>query len=160
MYKKVEQLETELENFELPFGGKLAEDNRWVIMAKLIPWAEVEGVAGDPRREEYAKKFTIEIGAPAKPSRMALGALIIKEKLGISDRETVEQIRENPYLQYFVGLKSCRNEAPFEALMLVHFRQRLEIDLVNKINIKMCEEGRGEVETEKKSSRAVRKKRV
>jgi Transposase DDE domain/Transposase domain (DUF772) len=60
-------------------------------MAKLIPWTEVE--------EEYAKKFTIEIGAPAKPSRMALGALIIKEKLGISDRETVEQIRENPYLQ-------------------------------------------------------------
>jgi hypothetical protein len=49
MYKKAEQLETESENFELPFGGKLAEDNRWVIMAKLIPWAEVE--------EEYAKKI-------------------------------------------------------------------------------------------------------
>ena len=81
MYKKVEQLETESKNFELPFGGELAEDNRWVIMAKLIPWAEVEGVAGDPRREEYAKKFTIEIGGPAKSSRMALGALIIKEKL-------------------------------------------------------------------------------
>ena len=41
MYKKVEQFETESENFELPFGGKLAEDNRWVIMAKLIPWSEV-----------------------------------------------------------------------------------------------------------------------
>ncbi len=152
MYKKNEQLETELDNFELPFGGKLATDNRWVIMAKLIPWVEVE--------EEYAKKFTLEIGAPAKSSRIALGALIIKEKLGISDRETVEQIRENPYLQYFIGLKSYRNEAPFEASMLVHFRQRLEIDLVNKINIKMCEEGRGEVETLKKRSRSVRKKRV
>jgi Transposase domain (DUF772) len=167
MYKKVEQLETESENFELPFEGKLSEDNRWVIMAKLIPcldsrssgsptsanrWLEVE--------EEYAKKFTMEIGAPAKSSRMALGALIIKEKLGISDRETVEQIRENPYLQYFIGLTSYRNEAPFEASMLVHFRQRLKIDLVNKINIKMCEEGRGEVETEKKLSRAARKKRV
>jgi transposase, IS5 family len=81
MYKKAEYLETESENFELPFGGKLAADNRWVIMAKLIPWLEVE--------EEYAKKFTILVGAPAKPSRMALGALIIKEKLGISDRETV-----------------------------------------------------------------------
>jgi transposase, IS5 family len=152
MYKKVEQLETELENFELPFGGKLAEDNRWVIMAKIIPWTEVE--------EEYAKKFTLLLGAPAKSSRMALGALIIKEKLGISDRETVEQIRENPYLQYFIGMKRYRNEAPFEASMLVHFRQRLEIDLVNKINIKMCEEDRGEVETEKKLSRAARKKRV
>jgi transposase, IS5 family len=151
MYKKAEQLETELENFELPFGGKLAEDNRWVIMAKLIPWSEVE--------EEYAKKFTILLGAPAKPSRMALGALIIKEKLGVSDRETVEQIRENPYLQYFIGLKSYRNEAPFEASMLVHFRQRLEVDLVNRINIKMCEEAREEVKAEKKSSERVRKKR-
>jgi Transposase domain (DUF772) len=152
MYKKVEQLETESENFELPFGGKLAEDNRWVIMAKLIPWAELE--------EEYAKKFTLLLGAPAKSSRMALGALIIKEKLGISDRETVEQIRENPYLQYFIGLNSYRNEAPFEASMLVHFRQRLEIDLVNKINSKMCEENGEKVEPGKKSSKAVAKKRV
>ena len=152
MYKKAEQIEAELENFELPFGGKLAADNRWVIMAKLIPWSEVE--------EEYAKKFTILVGAPAKPSRMALGALIIKEKLGISDRETVEQIRENPYLQYFIGLKSYRNEAPFEASMLVHFRQRLEIDLVNKINSKMCEENGEKVEAEKKLPKAVKKKRV
>ena len=152
MYKKVEQLETESENFELPFGGKLAEDNRWVIMAKLIPWAEVE--------EEYAKKFTPLLGAPAKSSRMALGSLIIKEKLGISDRETVEQIRENPYLQYFIGLNSYRNEAPFEASMLVHFRQRLEIDLVNKINSKMCRENGEKVEPGKKSSKAVAKMRV
>ena len=152
MYKKTEQLETESENFELPFGGKLAEDNRWVIMAKLIPWSEVE--------EEYAKKFTILVGAPAKPSRMALGALIIKEKLGISDRETVEQIRENPYFQYFIGLNSYENEAPFEASMLVHFRQRLEIDLVNKINSKMCKESEEEAETEKKLLKATKKKRA
>ena len=152
MYKKAEQLETESENFELPFGGKLAEDNRWVIMAKLVPWSEVE--------EEYAKKFTILLGAPAKSSRMALGALIIKEKLGISDRETVEQIRENPYLQYFIGLKSYRNEAPFEASMLVHFRQRLEMDLVNKINSRMCEKNGGKVESEKKSPKVVTKKKA
>ena len=45
---------------------------------------------------------------------MALGALIIKEKLGISDRETVEQIRENPYLQYFIGQSTYSNEFPFD----------------------------------------------
>jgi hypothetical protein len=44
------------------------------------------------------------MGAPGKLFRMALGALIIKEKLGTSDRETVEQIQENPYLQYFIGM--------------------------------------------------------
>jgi hypothetical protein len=45
---------------------------------------------------------------------MALGALIIKEKLGISDRPRVEQIRENPYLQYFIGQVSYSNELPFD----------------------------------------------
>merc|ERR1711925_43485 len=48
--------------------------------------------------EEYAKLFSAEKGAPAKLFRMALETLIIKEKLGTSDRETIEQIRENPYL--------------------------------------------------------------
>jgi transposase, IS5 family len=83
----------------------LSETNRWVMMAKMIPWSEFES--------EYASLFFQEMGAPAKTVRMALGSLIIKERLGIikerlgiSDRETVEQIRENPYLQYFIGLSS------------------------------------------------------
>ena len=38
----------------------------------------------------------MERGAPALNVRIGLGRLIIKEKLGISDRETVEQIKENP----------------------------------------------------------------
>ena len=82
MYRKSNQSELTPENFELPFSGKLSPDNRWLIMAELIPWAEFE--------VEYAEKFSEKMGAPAKPFRMALGALIIKEKLGISDRETVE----------------------------------------------------------------------
>ncbi len=95
MYRKVDSTPTSPENFELPFEGKLSQDNRWVIMANLIPWDEFE--------EEYARNFAEDIGAPALPFRIALGGLIIKEKLGTSDRETVEQIKENPYLQSFIG---------------------------------------------------------
>ena len=47
-------------------------------MADLIPWQEFE--------DEYASLFSEEMGAPAKSFCMALGALIIKEKLEISDR--------------------------------------------------------------------------
>ena len=132
MYRFEEQSQVSSENFELPFEGKLSEDNRWVIMASLIPWSEFE--------DEYASIFSEEIGAPAKSFRMALGALIIKEKLGISDRETVEQIKENPYLQYFIGISSYSNETPFDASMLVYFRQRIGIELVNRINQKMVKE--------------------
>jgi IS5 family transposase len=96
VYRKVDPDGTPPESFEFPQGGKLASDNRWVMMAQLIPWSEFEA--------EYAENFASSMGAPAKSFRIALGALIIKEKLGTSDRETVEQIRENPYLQYFIGL--------------------------------------------------------
>ena len=94
-----------------------------------------------------------EKGPPAKSFRLALGALIIKEKLGISDRETVEQIRENPYLQYFIGQSSYSNEAPFDPSLLVHFRQRISVDIVNKINEEMVKRIRetADSESEKKS---------
>ena len=74
------------------------------------------------------------MGAPAKPFPMALGALIIKERLKTSDEETVEQIKENPYLQYFLGLTGYTNKAPFEASMFVHFRQRLNQEVSGRIN--------------------------
>ncbi len=144
MYRKAQESPITPENFELPIGTKLSAENRWVIMANLIPWEEFE--------EEYAKNFSEEMGAPAKTFRMALGALIIKENNRITDRETVEQIRENPYLQYFIGLKSYSYEAPFDASMLVHFRQRISLDLVNKVNEEMVKRGTEETEKQDESS--------
>jgi len=115
------------------------------MMAKLIPWSEFEA--------EYAQNFAKSMGAPAKSFRMALGALIIKEKLGTSDRETVEQISENPYLQYFIGLSSYSNEIPFDASLLVHFRQRISVNLVNKVNQKMVKKIREATSTKSESNK-------
>ncbi|TRU45581.1 MAG: IS5/IS1182 family transposase, partial [Microcystis aeruginosa Ma_QC_Ca_00000000_S207] len=47
MYRKSELPSTPPDNFEFPSEGKLSPDNRWVIMANLIPWSEFE--------EEYAQ---------------------------------------------------------------------------------------------------------
>ena len=145
MYRKNKQLVSSKKTFVLSPEWNLCEDNRWVVMAELIPWSEFE--------EEYALYFSESMGAPAKPFRMALGALIIKEKLGISDRETVEQIKENPYLQYFIGQEYYSNEAPFDASMMVHFRQKISANFVKKINKKMVKNAIEEREesSEKKS---------
>jgi hypothetical protein len=126
MYRTTNSKQLSFENFYLPFGGKLSGDNRWVKLASLIPWHELES--------EYAKQFSEDTGAPAKSFRVALGALIIKERLGTSDRETVEQIRENPYLQYFLGFSEYSDVPPFEASTFVHFRKRLGLDLVLRMN--------------------------
>jgi IS5 family transposase len=71
--------------------------------------------------------------------RIALGALIVKERLGLTDEETVQQIRENPYLQYFLGYGSYRSEAPFEASMMVHFRKRLGMEDLNWVQEKIAQ---------------------
>ncbi len=127
MYRENDTKQIEIEDFYLPFGGHLDEENRWVILGKKIPWAELE--------EDYKKKLSgSELGAPAKSLRMALSALIIKEKLQISDREVVEQIRENHYLQYFIGMKGYEDKEPFDASMMVHFRKRLDGELLAKAN--------------------------
>ena len=121
------QEQLEFEDFHLPFGGKLRSDNRWVRLAKLIPWRDVEKV--------YASSLAgTGQGAPAMSVRVALGALIIKERIGASDEETVEQIRENHYLQYFLGLKQYEDEQLFHPTMFVYFRKRFPSDTLNRIN--------------------------
>jgi len=125
MYRHNEK-QQRIEDFVLPFAGKLRGNNRWVVLSKKIPWDLVEG--------EYSRNFTRRMGAPAHSARMAFGALLIKEKLGLSDEETVEQIMENPYLQYFIGLGSYIQEKPFDPSMMVHFRKRFPEDVLARIN--------------------------
>ncbi|NEZ56884.1 IS5 family transposase [Adonisia turfae] len=133
MYRQSSPGQLSFEDFYLPFGGKLSSENRWVKLAEMIPWDEFEST--------YASQFSEDMGAPAKGFRMALGALIIKEKLGTSDRETIDQIRENPYLQYFLGLHEYSDTPPFDASMLVHFRKRIRVDLVSAVNESVVEAG-------------------
>ena len=63
MYRKSNESPLTPEKFELPVSVKLSPDNRWVIMAELIPWSEFEA--------EYGSNFSETMGAPAKPFRMA-----------------------------------------------------------------------------------------
>jgi len=127
MHRKPHVNQLAFEDFVLPFGSQLCSDNRCVILAKQIPWAVV--------KTAYAQQFSKEdMGSPAKSSRLALGALILKERLGVTDRELVEQIAENPYLQYFLGLTSYQAEAPFHHSLLTAFRKRFTHESLGTIN--------------------------
>ena len=86
---------------------------------------------------------------------MALGALIIKEKLQISDREVVDQIRETPYLQYFIGLDGYQDKAPFDPSMMVSFRKRLDGQLIQKTNEILFKEYQESIRKKKRKIRDV-----
>lgn len=126
MYRKEDVSQLKFEDFYLPFGGKLRSNNRWIIMAQQIPWQDIE--------KTYGRQFCDDNGSPAKSARIAIGALIIKERLATTDRETVEQIRENPYLQYFLGLSEYTDKELFHHSMMTHFRKRFDKDTLAQIN--------------------------
>ena len=114
-YRSQKQLS--LAEFDWPFQVALDETNRWVKMSQCIPWDELA--------EGYYQSLTEREGRPAKDARLVIGAVIIKHKPCLSDEETVEQIRENPYLQYFVGLPGYQMEAPFAPSLFVEIRKRM-----------------------------------
>ena len=53
---------------------------------------------------------------------MALGALIIKARLNLTDEELVEQIKENPYLQLFIALT---HDSTIAVSILVMYLEKL-----------------------------------
>ena len=126
MYKPINKLHHSFLDFNQPMGLHMNSDNRWIKLADRIPWDEFE--------VKYARLFPSGTGNVAKPFRMALGALIIQTKFQYSDRELVEQITENPYLQYFIGLPGYQEEAPFDAGTLVLFRKRISAEMLMEVN--------------------------
>ena len=49
MYRREPRHQLSFEDFFLPFGGKLSGDNRWIKLAELIPWEDLE--------DDYASQF-------------------------------------------------------------------------------------------------------
>ena len=109
MYKFNRNRQYSLSDFDQPIGLKMNPENRWIQKAAAIPWAEIE--------ERYASLFPSGTGMPAKPLQTALGSLLIQKQYGYSDRELVEQIRENPISS---GFPAIRIKYRFELFILTH----------------------------------------
>jgi hypothetical protein len=77
----------------------------------------------------------------------------VQPELILAPSETVEEIRENPYLQYFIGQSSYSNELAFYPSLLVHFRQRISPNLINKVNERMVEKMREITERQNQKKR-------
>ena len=121
-----------LEGFETPFSTKLNQDNRWVVLSHLIPWDEICNL--------YLKQVGVsQTGRTPLNPRVVIGSLVIKHLCNLDDRETVDQISENMYMQYFLGYSSFNPAPPFDASLFVEFRKRLGLESVNAINEKIVE---------------------
>lgn len=123
-YTSVNQIE--IFEFEHPFETELDSENRWVKLSKLLPWDRLVGI--------YSRSLSTDTGRYGIDSRLAIGALIIKHRMKLTDREVIETIKENIYLQYFVGFKSFTTQAAFDPSLFVELRKRMGADKFDEMN--------------------------
>jgi IS5 family transposase len=87
-----------------------------LLLAKNIPW------------EQFERDFTplyAERGRPAKPVRLMVGLLLLKQIENLSDERVVEAWARNPYYQAFCGTEHFQWHFPCAPSELVHFRKRI-----------------------------------
>jgi len=75
--------------------------------------------------DESFEKYYHEDGRPAKPIRLMVGLLILKQLKDLSDEEMVIQWKQNPYFQYFCGFNEFQVALPCHPTDLVYFRKRI-----------------------------------
>ena len=135
-----------IQEFALPFGGKLVSENRWVILSQLIPWDHMASI--------YYRKMSANKGAPGKNARLVIGAIIIKHKMKLSDEETIQTIQENPYMQYFLGLSGFTDKPIFDPSLFVYIRKRLGAEAFDEMSQKIMEIAFGDKKVIKSKSEA------
>lgn len=119
-------------------------------MSSITPW--------DDLVKEYTKSLNPKYGTPGLDPRVAVGSLIVKHKLNLSDEETIRTIQENIFIQYFLGLDRYYPEPLFHPSVFVDLRKRMGVAKYDKVTQKIIQFARSEELKEKgKGEKRVRK---
>lgn len=118
--------------FYSSFEEQLNHCHPLYILANRINW--------DVFEQAFKKHYSLTQGKPAKPIRLMVSLLILKQLRNLSDESVVEQWAENAYYQYFGGEKLFSSKPPCVATELVEFRKRIGesgIELIFKESIRI-----------------------
>jgi len=125
--KYISPSQTVLVGFESPFSQVLLSDNRWVLLSHQIPWDKIVSTYN----RQMSKSGE---GRPPLSGRIVIGAIIIKHLKNLDDRETILEIQENMYLQYFLGFDTFTTAPVFDPSLFVEIRKRMTDKVLNALN--------------------------
>jgi len=106
--------------------------NPLCLLSEQLPWNTLE--------KEFEKFYRKDFGRPAKPIRLMVSLLILKQMFNESDETVVERWTENPYWQYFSGEEYFQWQLPCDPTELTKFRNRIGekgVEKILEISIKM-----------------------
>lgn len=123
------------------FVEQLNHDHPLYVLANKIDWQFFDN--------SFMKHYSPNMGAPAKPIRLMVSLLILKQLRNLSDENVVEQWTENNYFQYFSGEELFCNKIPCVPTELVEFRKRIGeegVELILKESIRINgKDGEGDI---------------
>jgi len=120
--KSPNQNQTDLFGFNLQQSIEL--QHPLVQLAHNINWGQLE--------KDWAHLYSHR-GFPSHPLRKMVGLLLLKPMYNLSDERLVARWKENPYMQYFCGEAFFQKQQPCASSDLVHFRNRLGKDGIEKL---------------------------
>jgi IS5 family transposase len=118
--------------FYSTFEEQLDHQHPLFILTNKINWQQFEAA--------FAKHYSQKMGAPAKPIRLMVSLLMLKQLRNLSDESVVEQWSENVFYQYFSGEQFYASRPPCVATELVEFRKRIGeagVELIFKESIRI-----------------------
>ncbi len=118
--------------FYSTFEEQLDHRHPLYILANTINWQYFE--------DNLGKHYSETMGAPAKPIRLMVSLLLLKQLRNLSDESVVEQWSENSYYQYLAGEQFYASQVPCAATELVEFRKRIGeegVELIFKESIRI-----------------------
>ena len=127
-------------------GEKLAQGNRWLKLAEVLPWEKLD--------EAYGRYFSAGYGRPAKDSRLVAGLLVVKQLKGLSDEDAVAEFMESPYLQAFCGQEYFALEDVINPGILSERRKRLGTDFLSLLDAELSAALKANRELKFRSARA------
>lgn len=108
---------TQQTSFLMPtLGEQLDPRQPLKQLAEKLPWTKFE--------QAFGKYYSAE-GRPAKPVRLMVGLLLLKQMFNQGDETVVAAWVQNPYWQYFCGMHEFQWQVPCDPSDLVYFRQRI-----------------------------------
>ncbi|MDR2126494.1 MAG: transposase [Prevotellaceae bacterium] len=87
-----------------------------VLLADAIDWQYFE--------KEFSPLYS-SVGQPSVPVRLMIGCLMLKHLKNLGDESLAKAWIENPYMQYFCGMRCFEHKFPFGPSDFVHFRNRI-----------------------------------
>jgi len=110
------RLKGQMNFFQPTLKEQLNPQQALYLLSERIDWSSLES---------DLSKYYINFGRPAKPIRLMVSLLILKQLYNLSDESVVARWTENPYYQYFGGMEHFVWEFPCNPSDLVHFRNRI-----------------------------------